>query len=417
MPEIASTPFHDGKVMLYGGDCMAVLDQLPAESLDAVVSDPPYHLTSIVARFGGKHAAPAISNGPSGVYARASKGFMGQQWDGGDIAFQVELWRKIFRALKPGGWIIAFSATRTYHRMVTAAEDAGFDIRDMVPWLYGSGFPKNLDIGKAIDKRQGAEREVIGVVERAGKKAGTYGEMSGHCLVTAPTTNEAIQWDGWGTALKPALEPAMLARKPSPLSYADNVLQFGVGGLNINGCRIGTETLPAQKAGQARLGAFERSNMLMPERQGRWPANVIWDGSEAIRGAFVEQQVSDALHFFYSAKADAADRMGSKHPTVKPLDLMRYLVRLVTPKGGTVLDMFAGTGTTGEAALLEGMRAILIEREPQYQIDIANRMAFAGCNRALRQSVHQSKRDHQPTAAELAGQQSFLDQISLEEAI
>ena len=385
MPEITYTTFHDGKVMLYGGDCMAVLDELPAESLDAVVSDPPYHLTSIVARFGGKHAAPAISNGPSGVYARASKGFMGQQWDGGDIAFQVELWRKIYRVLKPGAWVIAFSATRTYHRMVTAAEDAGFDIRDMVPWLYGSGFPKSLDIGKAINKK--------------------------------PDHENVIQWDGWGTALKPALEPAMLARKPSALSYAENVLKFGVGGLNINGCKIGSDILPSQIAGKAQLGTFARKDMVTPERQGRWPTNVLWDGSDAIQSVFVEQHVAVALHFFYSAKADAADRLGSKHPTIKPLDLMRYLVRLVTPKNGTVLDMFAGTGTTGEAALLEGMRAILIEREPQYQIDIANRMAFAGCNRALRQSVHQSKRDTQPSAAEQAGQQTLFDHQPIEEAI
>ena len=384
------TAYHDGKVILHAGDCMAVLDQLPAESLDAVVSDPPYHLTSIVARFGGKHAAPAISNGPSGVYARASKGFMGQQWDGGDIAFQVELWRKIYRVLKPGAWVIAFSATCTYHRMVTAAEDAGFDIRDMVPWLYGSGFPKSLDIGKAINKK--------------------------------PDHENVIQWDGWGTALKPALEPAMLARKPSVLSYAENVLKFGVGGLNINGCRIpsGSDLYARPNSGaKGKFGILGKSDKYdyTPDSDGRWPANVLWDGSDAIQGVFVEQHVADALNFFYSAKADAADRLGSKHPTIKPLDLMRYLVRLVTPKNGTVLDMFAGTGTTGEAALLEGMRAILIEREPQYQIDIANRMAFAGCNRALRQSVHQSKRDTQPSAAEQAGQQTLFDHQPIEEAI
>ena len=287
---IQPTLFHDGKVALYGEDCMTILDQLEPESLDAVCSDPPYHLTSIVARFGGKRAAPAISNGPTGVYARASGGFMGQQWDGGDIAFQVALWRKIYRALKPGGWVIAFSATRTYHRMVCAAEDAGFEIRDMIPWLYGSGFPKSLDISKAIDKRQGSA--AAAAVSRA----------PAHCNSNErerPSgSSEAKQWDGWGTALKPALEPAMLARKPSPLTYADNVLQHGVGGLNIKGCTVGDAVLPAQKSGQAQLGTFERKEMVTAERQGRWPTNVIWDGSDTIAQHFNERDVADALGVF-----------------------------------------------------------------------------------------------------------------------
>eukprot|EP01009_Symbiontida_sp_KSa7_P004099 NODE_1_length_16519_cov_5.649970_g0_i0.p2 GENE.NODE_1_length_16519_cov_5.649970_g0_i0~~NODE_1_length_16519_cov_5.649970_g0_i0.p2 ORF type:complete len:415 (-),score=121.90 NODE_1_length_16519_cov_5.649970_g0_i0:7020-8264(-) len=400
------TLFHDGKVALYGGDCMAILDQLEPNSLDAVCSDPPYHLTSIVARFGGKGAAPAISNGPTGVYARASGGFMGQQWDGGDIAFQVALWRKILRALKPGGWVIAFSATRTYHRMVCAAEDAGFEVRDMIPWLYGSGFPKSLDISKAIDKRQGCA--AAAAVSRA----------PAHCNSNErerPSgSTEAKQWDGWGTALKPALEPAMLARKPTALTYADNVLQFGVGGLNIDGCRIPIATMPAERIDGGKKGArgvFSNSKAYdyYPDANGRWPANVIHDGSDTVAQHFNERDVADALAFFYSAKADAADRLGSKHPTVKPLDLMRYLVRLITPPGGLVLDMFAGTGTTGEAALAEGMRAILIEREAQYQTDIANRMAFAGMNRALRIAHHTSQRPPRPNKAELAGQTALFD--------
>ncbi|SNY93381.1 site-specific DNA-methyltransferase (adenine-specific) [Cohaesibacter sp. ES.047] len=407
------TLFHDGKVALYGGDCMALLDELEPDSIDSVVSDPPYHLTSIVARFGGKSAAPAISNGPSGVYARASKGFMGQQWDGGDIAFQVALWRKIYRAMKPGAWLIAFSATRTYHRMVTAAEEAGFDVRDMVPWLYGCGFPKSLDISKAIDKKIGLEREVIGVVNRTGKETGTYGAMSGVCPITAPASPDAKKWDGWGTALKPALEPALLARKPTPLSYADNVLQHGVGGLDIARCRIEAEKQTGWGGAAAGAHTWNETNSGLSKSgearpvYGRWPANVLWDGSEAVRLAFVEHHVEDALNFFYSAKADAADRLGSKHPTIKPLDLMRYLVRLVTPTGGTVLDMFAGTGTTGEAALLEGARAILFEREKQYQADIANRMAFTGMNKALRKAYHNNQRQPQ-SAAEKAGQTTFF---------
>lgn len=418
---IQPTLFHDGKVMLYGGDCMAVLDQLPANSLDAVCSDPPYHLTSIVARFGGKGAAPAISNGPTGVYARASGGFMGQQWDGGNIAFQVALWRKILRALKPGGWVIAFSATRTYHRMVCAAEDAGFEVRDMIPWLYGSGFPKSLDISKAIDKRLECEREVVSTramldITGGNLLKGSQGLAKGYknYSITAPASDKAKQWDGWGTALKPALEPAMLARKPTALTYANNVLQFGVGGLNIDGCRIeaGADLFARPNTGSKGTagvyGASEKYDY-HSDVKGRWPANVIHDGSDTIAQHFNERDVADALAFFYSAKADAADRLGSKHPTVKPLDLMRYLVRLITPPGGLVLDMFAGTGTTGEAALAEGMRAILIEREAQYQTDIANRMAFAGMNRALRIAYHASQRPARPNAAELAGQQSIFD--------
>lgn len=388
--------FLDGRVTLHCSDCLDVLATLPESSVDSVVCDPPYHLVSIVKRFGAKNAAKA-KVGKTGAYARASAGFMGKQWDGGDIAFRVELWAQVLRVLKPGGHLLAFSGTRTYHRMVCAIEDAGFDVRDQIGWAYGSGFPKSHNAG-----------------------------------------------GGWGSALKPAWEPIVLARKQLIGTIAENVAEYGTGAINIDGCRVdtadnlsggaytgsqrhdgtknwryknggaGRSPLPGDEREGAALGMFQPGKTAEKEFVqpiGRWPANIVHDGSEEVLAAFPDgcgqtgpeirnratpktdgiygqfgemsrdgiphDLPGSAARFFYTAKADAEDRLGSKHPTVKPLDLMQWLVRLVTPKGGTVLDPFAGTGTTGEAAWREGMNAILIEREEEYQADIARRMDLA----------------------------------------
>lgn len=433
---MSATSFHNGRVTLHNGDCLAVLDAMEANSVDSVVCDPPYHLTSIVKRFGGDAAAPARKgNGDNatGAYARASAGFMGKQWDGGDIAFRPETWAKVMRVLKPGGHLVAFSGTRTYHRMAVAIEDAGFEIRDMLSWLYGSGFPKSHDIAKAIDRAAGAMRQVIAegapvkrMIPGADQHKQGWEKTDGRVFtpsITAPATDDAAQWEGWGTALKPACEPVCFARKPlSEGTVAANVLKHGTGALHVDACRIGFESesdkaAAAQRScrdqnenrhayGQFTNGDASLGPYLANMDKGRWPANVIHDGSDEVVSGFpntqsgysdgtksgVQQSVfgkygagtfnptygdaGSAARFFYSAKADADDRIKSKHPTVKPVDLMRWLVRLVTPPGGVVLDPFAGTGTTGAAAFYEGFRAVLIEREAEYVADITRRMGL-----------------------------------------
>lgn len=410
-----------GAVRLANGDSRDVLKTLPDNSVDSVVCDPPYALVSIVKRFGSPNAAPATGNE---AYARASAGFMGKTWDTGETAFAVEFWAEVMRVLKPGGHVIAFSGTRTYHRLAVAIEDAGFELRDMLSWLYGSGFPKSHDVAKGIDKAAGVEGG-RGAMKRGGERllrettngardgGGTWGDEVGRSAFTyVPGSPEAAQWQGWGTALKPACEPIVLARKPLAGTVAANVLAHGTGALNIDGCRVGhseeCKAMAAQECGNKVFGQSGRraaTTELKP--QGRWPANVLHDGSEEVvtgfpvttpspggtvtqgggafgsgapRGGKEFQGHGDsgsAARFFYSAKADAMDRIGSKHPTVKPVDLMQWLCRLVTPPGGVVLDPFAGSGTTGEAAFREGFRAILVEREADYCEDIRERMRLA----------------------------------------
>ena len=409
---------------LHHGDCLDVLAHMPSHSVAAIITDPPYGLS-----------------------------FMGKGWD-----YQVpsvEIWEQCLRVLKPGGYLLAFAGTRTQHRMAVNIEDAGFEIRDMIAWVYGSGFPKSQNVGKAIDKRGGnagltaeiglaikqarlkrglsaaacdqmfcggttnwfwfegrptgqraptpstfnaiaeawpeleplraavaeAEREVVGKsAHKPGIANGTKGHhtvggtIAQHVDITAPATPEAQQWDGWGTALKPALEPITVARKPFKGTVADNVLTHGTGAINIDGCRVG-------------------------DSKGRWPANLIHDGSDEVTQLFpesnggahpkkrndsenncmngrnyarelpnrIEMGSGSAARFFYTAKASKDDRdKGNTHPTVKPTDLMAYLCRLVTPPGGIVLDPFMGSGTTGKAALSEGFSFIGIERDPDY---------------------------------------------------
>ncbi len=399
---IGEAVYLDGKVQLLAGDCRDVLATLPDCSVDAIVTDPPYGLL-----------------------------FMGRAWDAADGApFAVELWAQALRVLKPGGHLAAFGGTRMYHRLVVAIEDAGFEIRDAIMWHYGSGFPKSLDVSKAIDKAAGAEREVVGFrtspdgreyakegATQKGIAASNWeggicqsGNSLGKLSVTAPATDDARRWQGWGTALKPSTEIICLARKPLIGTVAANVLAHGTGALNIDGCRVGTESTQ-RDTGTKALGrmnddAWAARSVIGGSESGRWPANLCHDGSPEVVAGFPEttslgerparrsdvgfhgggsgttgdRVVLDggsAARFFYTAKADAEDRLGSKHPTVKPVDLMQWLVRLVCPKGGVVLDPFAGTGTTGEAAWREGMRAILIEREEEYREDIARRMELA----------------------------------------
>jgi len=311
------------------GDNVETLRTLPDACVDSCVTDPPYGLA-----------------------------FMGKKWDY-DVP-SVEVWQECLRVLKPGGHLLAFAGTRTQHRMAVRIEDAGFEIRDMIAWVYGSGFPKSLDVSKAIDKAAGAEREVVGVdaVRYARLKNQIGGSVSTgeqwehggrNVCITAPATEAAKQWQGWGTALKPALEPITVARKPFPGTVAENVLQHGTGALNVDGCRVGDES-------------------------GRFPANLIHDGSEEVVGLFPEDGEASAARFFYCAKADPSERRNSKHPTIKPVALMRYLVRLVTPPGGLVLDPFGGSGTTAEAARLEHCRFLLLELSEEYCADAAERL-------------------------------------------
>jgi len=444
------------------GDCLGLLRSVASESVDAIVTDPPYGLR-----------------------------FMGKRWDY-DVP-SVEVWAECLRVLKPGGHLLAFAGTRTQHRIAVRIEDAGFEIRDMIAWVYGSGFPKSLDVSKAIDKAAGrigqsvvaikreirrryesqgmtlaefnsacgfeasgylresstwasvlppaskwqvikavldcgdeldllfaeAEREVV-AQQRGTALAVAPGQNSRRdsisLEITAPATPEAQQWAGWGTALKPALEPITVARKPLIGTVAANVLAHGTGALNVDACRVphaGEKDLAehdkmvkAIKARGGKLGnSWKNSSDLSGandvNRSGRWPANLVHDGGEEVLSLFPDTGKStggrtvkrsgggdvgsgkksekswtnddpgygdsgSAARFFYSAKASKRERGDSKHPTIKPVALMRYLVRLVTPPGGLVLDPFMGTGTTGVAALAEGFRFVGFEREAEY---------------------------------------------------
>ena len=356
------------------GDCRQRMAEMPDNSVDSVVCDPPYEL-----------------------------GFMGKSWDASGIAYDLEVWRQAMRVLKPGGHLLAFSGSRTYHRMACAIEDAGFEIRDQIMWVYGSGFPKSLDVSKAIDKAAGAEREVVGKRWEANRKpgikeAGRYGEYGpDDGLLRAPATDAARQWSGWGTALKPAHEPICMARKPLQGTVAANVLRHGTGAVHVDGCRVGDEdtTRPNGPIGYHGGGTGGTGG----SASGRWPANFLHDGSEEATAG-----LGEAARFFYCAKASRSDReegcdelpprtgaeavereegsagtqspragagrtastVKNHHPTVKPTELMRYLVRMVTPPGGTVLDPFMGSGSTGKAAALEGFNFIGIEMNEDY---------------------------------------------------
>lgn len=405
-------------ITLHRGDCVQVMSDLPADTFDAVVTDPPYHLTSIVKRFGADGAAAAQA-GTDGLFQRSSRGFMGKRWDGGDVAFRVDTWAAVFRVMKPGAHLVAFSAARTYPHMAVAIEAAGFEVRDsilslyasapawshfldsldpeqigalsralasadapLLAWLYGSGFPKSHDVALGIDKLLGAERKVLAEIEGFSGKArnAMSGDFSGTVKITEPATPEAAQWQGWGTALKPAWEPVVLARKPlRESSVARQHLATGTGGLNIDAGRIPSASGKAEKGWAAPRGGIWKSDAdaksALVEKGDRWPADVVHDGSAEVLSAFPVDADGSLARFFYSAKAGADDRAGSDHPTVKPRDLMRWLVRLTTARGGLVLDPFGGSGSTAWAAAVEGRDCHLIEADPGYFAHLERRLA------------------------------------------
>jgi DNA modification methylase len=368
------------RVTVHHGDNRDVLAKFADATFDACITDPPYALVSIGKRFGAENAAPS-KEGATGAYARASRGFMGKTWDTGEVAFDPGFWREILRVLKPGAHLAAFGGTRSHHRLWCAIEDAGFEIRDSLAWIYGSGFPKSHDVSKAIDKHLGFEREKVRVdaADVRNRKA-TGAGCDGLEGATRPwieaalergyheaASDEAAKWKGWGTALKPAIEPICLARKPLIGTVAANVLRHETGALNIDGTRIGTRmasTGEVASDNRAMSGA-NYGRVAVGQTVGRWPANVLHDGI----------LTDEWGAYFYSAKAAEDDRLGSRHPTVKPTDLMAWLCRLLTAQGGHILDPFAGSGSTGMAAMREGFACTLIEREADYVADIKGRIA------------------------------------------
>ena len=404
--------------MLVNGDCLEEVQKLVDKGIqvDSIVTDPPYHLTSIVERFGKEGSAPAKDK--DGAFQRQSKGFMGKEWDGGDIAFRKETWELFMKVLKPGGHLLAFSGSRTYHRMAVAIEDAGFDIRDQIMWLYGSGFPKSLNLGKSVDKKLGNERIGTGQTkthsnkgmpqaeERTAIGAGAFGQE-----VEEEITVGTSEWEGWGTALKPAHEPIVLARKPlSENSIVANVLKHRTGGIHIDACRVEGEkqtrdSNPIMNGGKYAQNENADREKITPDTKGRFPSNVMHDGSEEVLKVFPSTSKSaggggvkitgknvygkyngreydktigygdegSVARYFYCPKTSKSEKGNDNtHPTVKPIKLMKYLCRLVTPKGGTVLDPFMGSGSTGIAAKDEGFEFIGIEREKEY-FEIAER--------------------------------------------
>lgn len=364
-------------IKVINGNSIEELKKFPDNYFGSVVTDPPYGLS-----------------------------FMGKKWDY-DVP-SVELWKEVFRVLKEGGHLLAFAGTRTQHRMAVNIEDAGFEIRDMIAWVYGSGFPKSHNIGKVVDKLQGNERKMVGTkITNVGMKGNNFKSKSESGAVEITKSNS--EWEGWGTALKPALEPITMARKPFKTSVAENVLKNGVGGINIDGCRVklskGENT--KRKVGGHKtsyIGGKMKKNFDIENQAnrdlGRFPANFIHDGSDEVKDLFP----NTVSRFFYCAKASKQDKnegledfedkksqlnsggIGRKisvkkrlekngnntpttkniHPTVKPTDLMRYLVRLVTPKNEIVLDCFMGSGSTGKACALEGLSFVGIDLDKDY---------------------------------------------------
>jgi DNA modification methylase/transcriptional regulator with XRE-family HTH domain len=481
-PDILTPFLDDADVILYAGDCVEVMKRMPESSVDAIVTDPPYGLE-----------------------------FMGKGWDGFGTPLGFQTWTEAwaveaFRILKPGGHLLAFAGTRTYHRMASGVEDAGFEIRDCIAWMYGSGFPKSLDVSKAIDRRKDWKalpllqskvreaRTALGISQsEAARRCGLIAEgeslggggfmwfetgmriptreqyprlkealaLDGECdaafqeaerevtgthvewtdrtnyAVTSkdglrrdiPATPEATKWNGWGTALKPAFEPVVVARRPLIGTVAANVLEHGTGALNIDACRIGMSdqdrntiekaTWVARDLDRKAYGKYETDGTdqaMTTHSAGRWPANVALDATAAamldeqsghqkdgtatrrnLPESGAKQKINlkapaqhghdvtfggegGASRFFYTAKASRQDRnvgglADNTHPTVKPTDLMRWLIRLVTPPGGIILDPFGGSGSTGLAARAENVRCILIEREPEYLQIIRDRLA------------------------------------------
>lgn len=411
------------------GDCLEVLKTIPDNSVDSIVTDPPYGIGFMNKEWDKpskhrelierekKRSEERFEDGKSPVKGGFSKGVqpglpIGTAKEGRWFQEWCEQWGKeCLRVLKPGGYLLSFSAPRTYHRMTTGFEDAGFEIRDQIMWVFGSGFPKSLNIGKAIDKLQGNEREVIGKkiqrVDGTTRNKQPNGgfmkdnvitkESDGYIDVTKPGSPESQKWEGWGTALKPAHEPICVARKPlSEKTNAENVMKWGTGGINIDDCRIGyNEDKPhsvstiRENEGNSWNKDYQRTDDWKPNNEGRWPANIIMgEGEEPWRKYFYcpkaskkdrdeglnnfpdynkyEDTCSDNHSFSHLVKEGKQVLVKNIHPTVKPTDLMLYLIRLVTPKGGTTLDPFTGSGSTGKAAIRGGFSFIGIEKEEEY---------------------------------------------------
>jgi DNA modification methylase len=535
---------------LIEADCVVAMRELPDESVDAIVTDPPYGLEFMGkdwdrldgglpqenvwkgrrgkggSSIGDDDSKPGsrhhVSYGAKPVgFKRCAKcgkrEFSGSPCECAEPEFVLEYrqeapssairmqrwheaWaREAYRVLKPGGHLLAFGGSRTYHRLACAVEDAGFEVRDQMMWLYGSGFPKSLDVSKAIDKAAEAEREVVGIADGGDStrlamndapgngRAKDY--QSGPYKLTIPSTPEAEKWEGWGTALKPAHEPIVVARKPLSGTVAANVLEFGTGALNIDGCRIehdGTESWGTVNKSDSRsvYGSFGDEDGETPgsirNPAGRWPANVILDeeagrlldeqsgtlksganptrrgsdGKRQVLGAFGGQEECDAprgadtggaSRFFYCAKASKAERNAgldefearndtahrrtnlktadrphlrglterkNHHPTVKPIELMRYLCRLVTPPGGTVLDPFTGSGTTGCAAVLEGFEFVGVEREAEYAQIAKARVAWWEKHQAQGDTDDIMRAAGEREETEQAGQLGLLDEAA-----
>jgi site-specific DNA-methyltransferase (adenine-specific) len=405
------------KASVINADSIDHLKTLEPSSIDAVVTDPPYGLGNC----SSKAITEALTSWLAGdEYQPKGGGFMGKSWDA--FVPGPELWREVYRVLKPGGHAVIFAGSRTVDLMGIAVRLSGFEVRDMLHWIYGSGFPKSLDVSKAIDKRAGAEREVIREAKATGTARKRKGGSHAAALVatntefeettiqyTAPATAQAKQWEGWGTALKPAHEPILLCRKPLEGAVVDNVERWGVGGLNIDGCRIETDEVRIQGApkntGATGFGGSNRQGGKVYE-DGRWPANILLDDHAA---SLVDIQAGlEASRFFYCAKAERGEReagleafeqisggsyqgrvdgtlggpipkRANVHPTVKPLAVMRWLCKLITPPGGLILDPFNGSGTTGCAAVQLGFSYLGIEREPEYAAIARARIEHWGC--------------------------------------
>ena len=452
--------YEENDFKIINGNSLEVLKSFDQNSVDTIITDPPYGLTSITKRFGKENSASA-KYGKDGSFSRLSKGFMGKQWDGTGIEYNVDFWKECLKVLKPGGYLLAFGGTRTFHRIACAIEDAGFEIRDTLMWLFGCGFPKSHNVGLAIDKKNGCSDRGhrIATASRF-HPDGTF-EPNGEKLPPYQArTKDAEKYVGYGTALKPAYEPIIMARKPIENTVADNMLKYGVGGINIDECRIESETITSHNAPKGTFAGGEPNRgsdtSSYKTYEGRFPANVITDGSDEVKANMPNSKSSggnlstydfkdsekgnlsfgqnnkilqrletdyiapndegSACRYYYCAKASKKDRdegledfeerqvsnggnrkntetarmfggnsalRHNSHPTVKPTELMQYLIRLVAPNGATILDPFCGSGSTGKAVMFENRernknyKFIGIELEKEYLPIIVARIKYA----------------------------------------